>query len=94
MGCTDYNARPQQFYRPDSGGGQKIIYDSCMANYASNEWIEILNFYELFKKGVMMFPGSYSEQPAKFVSVMNFLDNLVNEEQERKNKAIRGKKRS
>lgn len=89
MGCTDYNARPRQFYRPDSGSGTKVTFDSCIANYSCNEWIEILNFYPSYKNGTMMFSGSYSDQPAKFVSVMNLMENLISEDQQRREKAIK-----
>jgi len=42
-----------------------------------------LTLYERYKQGVLPFPGSTSEQPAKIIEIFNVLDQLDFEKQEK-----------
>lgn len=93
MGCKDFNANPKPMYRPDSGEGLKIIYDSCIPNYRDNEWLDIINFYSRFNSGQLYYEGSYADQPAKFVESINLIDNLIREKQDKNDRILKGLKR-
>ena len=44
---------------------------------------EYLNMTDLFDKGIMPFPGSYTDQPSKFVDIVHLVHNLRAEQNQK-----------
>lgn len=70
-------------YRPNHAmkGSQKILYYKCPALFYSSYVAEFINYLSNYEKGIFPYPGSYSEQPAKFVDLMELVNNLMSEHQ-------------
>jgi hypothetical protein len=99
-GCFSEFASPILFYRGspntpmESASG--ILYHSCYARYYSQYWANIINLHTKFESGIMPFPGSLLEQPAKIVSVFDLIHNLKEESRIKKEETLAkyGSKRS
>jgi hypothetical protein len=77
-GCFDIFPTPILSYRPQHTmeGYHKINYLKCVSYFYNNACAEWINYSERFKMGYMPFAGSELEQPAKFVELMELVDNL------------------
>jgi len=83
LGC-DGKVNPNTVYTPEYGmvGYPKIIYNKCLGNFVDYNVVEFINFNDRFLAGQMYYPGSYSEQPAKFVEAMDLIHNLFKEHEQ------------
>lgn len=83
-GCFELMGNPVMQYRPNYSmkGSQKILYYKCPALFYSSYCAEFVNQLENYTKGVYMYSGSLSEQPAKFVELMELVNNLMSEHKE------------
>lgn len=68
--CTDI--RPQPFDQVRDGS-LKIKFSTCKGNFFSESALHWIIAHDLFEKGIMPFPGSYVEQPAKVIDVMSII---------------------
>ena len=77
-GCFDIYPTPLMSYRPQHSmiGYRKINYFKCVSYFYNSACAEWINYLERFKSGIMPFPGSELDQPAKFVELMELVDNL------------------
>jgi len=77
-GCTD--TRPIIYAFSD------LSYSLCPGNFTSGSAVWILGLYREFQKGVLPFPGSLVDQPAKIMECFGIIDeyNGIKLEQERK----------
>lgn len=80
-GCFEILKNPTQQYRPlySMEGSQKIIYYKCPALLYSRPAADLINYYDVFNKGILPYKGTYYEQPAKFVELMELVNNLIEE---------------
>lgn len=44
--------------------------------------VELINFSRKFESGQLYYPGTMSDQPAKFVEAMELIHNLFNEHEQ------------
>jgi len=93
MACNYMAKTNRHTYKPDfnNKGNPTILYNKCIGNYYSGYWGAIINYYEKYSSGVMLYDGGIGDQPSKFVDAMNLIDNLIREnhaENERKEKLI------
>lgn len=80
--CDSIKQKPIFTYRPETHfmkGSQKIDYFTCIGNFYSPYWANIINYYEKYSKGVMPYSEGFMETPAKFVEIMDLVHNLINE---------------
>lgn len=78
-------------------GSLKIVFKRCVGNFYWKPLEDYLRVYELYNAGVIPYPGSLMDQPAKFVELMDLLHNLTQRrERELREEAARkhGRKRS
>lgn len=72
-------------------GNPSISYSNCVGNHYYGGWASFINYSPMYNKGIMPFEGGLMDQPAKFVELMNLIDNLIQENTEdikRKNELI------
>lgn len=83
MACKSFVDKPRHNYLPEYNNkdNPKIMYRKCIGNYFNNYWASIINMSDKWDNGIMPFSGSYYDQPAKFVEVMNLIYNLRSENQ-------------
>ena len=99
-GCFDTFPTAILKYRGDSNtpmqSATKINYYHCPARFFSNYWASIINVHYKFEDGIMPFPGSLLEQPAKIVEAFNLIHNLKEESRIKKEETLAkyGNKRS
>ena len=79
--CTYYDTKPRHKYKPNHNnkGNPAIDYFNCVGNHYYGEWAALINYSHMYEKGIMPFSGGLMEQPAKFVELMNLVDNLIQE---------------
>lgn len=93
MACNYMATKARHGYKPDfnNKGNPAIEYFNCIGNHYYGQWSGIINYYPKWEKGILPFSGGYSEQPAKFVEIMDLVHNLIKEneqESERKQQLI------
>jgi len=54
-------------------GRLNLLFATCPGNFFSEGALHMIQAHELFEKGVMPFPGSYMEQPAKVIDIMSII---------------------
>lgn len=82
LGC-DGKVNPNFVYLPahDMANSPKIIYNRCIGNFYSNNSMELIRYLSKFKKDIFPYPGSYYEQPNKFVESLELINNLIEQKQ-------------
>ena len=85
-GCFDVSTKVR--YRFD-----QIIYKTCIGNFYDPQTSQLVDMFNKFEIGVLPYPGSYSDQPAKIIEVFQLIDSLkqtevkrIEKENERKEK--------
>ena len=75
-----------------------LNYKTCPGNFFSYSAMSWVNMFNHFEKGVMGFPGSYVEQPNKFIDAMSVIQSHKNEQieieterQKARNRSSRGR---
>lgn len=81
--CKDEMPMPVLKYTPTHtmSGYTPILYNRCPANFSDFGYMEIINLYSHYAKGIMPYDGGLLNQPAKFVEVMELVHNLIEEKQ-------------
>lgn len=82
LGCFG-DTDPGLVYKPtyDMTGWPKIVYSKCIGNFFDYRAMELIRYHSKFKDGIYPYHGSYYEQPAKFVEVMDLVQNLIMQKQ-------------
>lgn len=82
-GCFSTFPTPILKYRGGQNTPMKsassVEYFQCPARFYSSFWANIINLHLNYDRGVMPFPGSVLEQPAKIVEAFNLIHNLKEE---------------
>lgn len=78
-GCGLYRSR----HRYEIDG---IRYHECLCGYRNPSISLYLDLEDKFNKGILPFPGSYMDQPAKVVEIMNRIAQLKFDRAERQRK--------
>ena len=52
-----------------------VSYYRCIGNFVSDSVLDWVNAHAKFRQGVMPFPGSYLDQPAKVIELFAALEN-------------------
>jgi len=66
-GCFEELSRPVE--RLDS-----ITFTKCPGNFFSSQMLHMLGWYRSFKDGILPFPGSLVDQPAKVIEILEIID--------------------
>lgn len=72
-------------------GEIQFNYTRCVGNFYSYPVESFVNSLDFYEKGVMTYPGSLSEQPAKFVELMQLLHNLRQRKEIERQKEVQRK---
>ena len=85
-GCFDVSSKV--LYRFD-----QITYKTCIGNFYDPQTAQLVDMFNKFEIGVLPYPGSYTDQPAKIIEVFQLIDSLkqtevkrIEKENERKEK--------
>lgn len=83
-GCFGQMQNVVQQYRPKHAmkGRSKILYYKCPALFYNSHVADLINYSASWEKGIMPYEGSYMSQPAKFVELMELVNNLMSEHRE------------
>jgi hypothetical protein len=68
MGCET------PFPRPVHNIDGEILFDRCIGNYFSHQAVHWITIHTHFQRGVLPFPGSLSEQPAKVLEIFSVIE--------------------
>lgn len=84
MACGYVADKPRHQYTPDfnNKGNPSILYKNCIGNHYYGKWASIINYYNMYEKGIMPFKGGLMDQPAKFVEIMDLVHNLIKENEQ------------
>ncbi len=79
--CKKIAPQPSLKYKPEHSmsGSAVILYSTCPANFKNIGTTILINHYSKYKTGIMPYSGGIMEQPAKFVEVMDLVQNLIEE---------------
>ena len=58
---------------------ENVEWYRCPGNYRSESVKDLVDAYELFKKGIMPYSGSYMEQPSKIIDVFHIIEEIIRE---------------
>lgn len=90
--CT--GGATQTLFTLETPTGARISYRACIGNFYRDGWAYWLQMYRQYQGGLLPFPGTVSEQPAKVIEVFNiislFEENIEKEKQARA--AAKGKR--
>lgn len=80
-GCFEQKGSPCQQYLPQHNmvGYKKILYYKCPTLFYDRGASFFIDYYHSWTNGIMPYSGTYLEQPAKFVEVMDLVHNLLEE---------------
>ena len=85
-GCYDYSTRSYII--------EKIEYKTCLGNFYDSSVYYLIELFLKYRDGVMPFPGSLSEQPAKIIEVFQIIEQKYREwekeKQQEKNNGRQG----
>lgn len=77
----------------------RYSYDKCLCNYLiESDMYYYLNLHQQYENGILPYPGSLVDQPAKIIEIFNFLALMkaeLHERQEKEQKqkeALKGRK--
>lgn len=85
-GCFDIFDKPGKF--------DKVAYYTCIGNFYSPQVAQLWELFKNYEKGMMPFPGSYMDQPAKIIDIFQLMDSIRTQEIERKKKEEDEERRS
>jgi len=54
-------------------------FSRCPKTYVDSEFYEWFTLYDLFKKGIMPVEGGFYNQSNKFVQIVTYIDNILEE---------------
>ena len=82
--CNYLTEKPRHKYTAghNNKGNPGVNYFTCVGNYYFPEWSGLISYFQTYSKGILPFEGGMYDQPAKFVELMNLIDNLINENTE------------
>lgn len=87
--CQEPSEQPR--FMLETPTGTRISYRTCIGNLYSEGWDHWIQVYRQYKRGLLPFPGSVLEQPAKVFEVFSIIENF--EVELEKKKAAKGRKR-
>ena len=61
----------------------QILFRSCVGNFFSDVVVRWLEMYHAYEKGVLPYPGCYSEQPNKIIEVFQVFEKHKHDKLER-----------
>lgn len=70
---------------------ESIKYKTCPGNFFDHSVVSWISAHQNYKNGVMPFPGSFSEQPAKVIELFSIIDNFQHERSEKQLEKARKK---
>ncbi|NOS67246.1 MAG: hypothetical protein HOO67_02680 [Candidatus Peribacteraceae bacterium] len=77
----------------------QIYFKKCIGNYFNGVWVRFVEMERQYEKGVLPYPGSLSEQPAKILEIFRIIaayrQEQIAEEQKKariKEREARGRK--
>lgn len=65
---------------------ENIKFATCIGNYSDPTVSYFVEAYRRFQQGVMPYPGSYFQQPAKAIDLFRIIGQLMDENEERARK--------
>lgn len=91
MACKFLTEKPIHQYRAThrATGNPGVKYRSCIGNYYDGQWGAFINSYKWYEKGIFPYPGSFFEQPSKYVEAMSLVETLMEEDAKRKEDTIK-----
>lgn len=80
-GCFEAMGKPVMEYLPKHTmkGQSKILYYKCPSLFYDRGVAELIEFHHQWEKGIMPYNGGFMNQPAKFVELMDLVNNLKEE---------------
>lgn len=69
-----------------------IHWFKCIGNFRSDDSLDLVTAYENYKRGVLPYPGSFMDQPAKVIDCFEMIGQIVQDkvkEREERDKAKR-----
>lgn len=66
--------------------------NTCLGNFARNEFYSYMEMLRQYEKGIMPFPGAMAEQPAKVIDIFNMISQLRNEKEAEKQERVSKRK--
>ena len=86
MACNYYAEKPRHQYKPEFNNSDNptILYNKCIGNFYNGFYASLINSYHKFNDGMLPFMGGLYDQPAKFVEYMNIVQNLISENNSKK----------
>lgn len=70
----------------ETPAGARLSYKACIGNFYRDGWVYWLQMYRQYQRGLLPFPGTISDQPAKVVEVFGIIE-LFEEKAEAEKKA-------
>lgn len=70
-----------------------VHWFKCIGNFRGDWCKDVIEAYDLYKKGVLPYPGSFMEQPAKIIDMFDIIEEIIKakiKEQQDKNKRKNG----
>ena len=101
--CSVCTSRTSEAYRKNSRGchGYPVArtyegysYSKCLGNFYSFGYAQLIELYNRYKLGTLFNSGGLSDQPAKYLSAMNYISNLVYEEEKKITEALTKKNKA
>ena len=94
LGC-DGKVNPNLVYLPNHSmkGSPKVVYAKCIGNFFNFKAMELVKYLGMYDKNLFPYPGTYYEQPNKFVEAMELVQNLYIENQTEKEQKLKRYKR-
>lgn len=66
---------------------EDIHYSSCVGNYSRDSFRDIVRLFDTYKeKGILPYPGSALEQPAKMMEIFSIIDSICQEKTKQQEK--------
>lgn len=70
-------------------------FTHCPGNFYSSAYGQLLDIHRQYRKGVLANPGGLMDQPAKYIDLMNLVENLVSQKEiEAMKKSVKDGKQS
>lgn len=94
-----WGGAPRPVHVLQDAGGRVYRFTTCPGNFVSNAVIHWIDMHAAFSRGLLPFPGSISDQPAKALDVFRVIESHKNAraleaaqkaEQARRNRGARG----
>lgn len=61
--------------------GRILRFTTCIGNWSSDAWAHWLELHEAYRRGILPYPGSISDQPNKVIEIFRVIDGWQTERQ-------------